>query len=348
MLIAAAVLMLAAADPSDGWDACVDSETPYEDCERQDRERVLAEVGAQPLGEMEGEVLVRRAIFFTDYRRDQPVVEFRHDPGSSPRVIVSFDRLERGVTRLETSVPREVWDQVLSEGRYFDRTLGEAPPIFDDDGEELVSVCFHARHAWVQAYDSDHRAREAGGDTCDDSLAVDYAYRLAELAADLLPACAVLETANYGPSINRLSSCFALEGDTLTAAELMNDLESTPFFYPDLQNREEILWMFVPGRDLRFEWAGQSLDGRDAATDWWIEQVGAAGAGVYEISHTGETWDQVRSRGVFLRPGDPDACPYGPASQAPIEIEWRRSGDSWEIRSLVVGAFSPLPDQEEC
>ena len=90
------------------------------------------------------------------------------------------------------------------------------------------------------------------------------------------------------------------------------------------------------------------IEGRDAATDWWIDRVSLPGAGVYELTHFGEAWNRVRSRAVFVLPNDPEECMYGPATQAPIEIDWRRSGDSWEIISLTVGAFSPLPDREEC
>lgn len=352
MLIAAAVLMLAAADPSDGWEACLDSETPYEDCERQDRERVIAEVGAQPLGEMEGDVLVRRAMFFDDYRRDQPLVEFRHDPGSPPRVIVSFDRLERGVARLEAPVSQEVWDEVLSQGRYFDRALGPEPARVGDQGEDdevLQTICLHPRYAWVQAYDSDQGAREAGANTCADSLAVDYAYQLAELAGDLLPSCAALDRDKFGPSNYRLMSCFALSGDTLTAAAMMNDLEGDPFFYPDPEyDRAAIRRRFGYRSNVAIEWDGTHIQGWDETADWWLEQAGAEGSGVYELTHTGETWNRVRSRGVFVRSTEPEGCPYRLRFQAPIEIEWIRNGDFWQVTNMIVGAFSRLDDEEEC
>lgn len=362
MLIAAA-FMLAVVGPSEAYEACRDSGRFYEECARVDRERLVLEIGAEPLDAMGGESVVRRAIFFDDYRRDLPMVEFRQDPGSSPRVIVSFDRLGHGVTRLEAPVSLEVWNEVLSEGRHFDRPLGPVPepssehedvPLqvpphpsdVDDEVEEII--CLHPNFAWVQAYDSELGIREAGGDTCDDDLAIDYAYRLAKLAGDMLAPCAVLELRNYGTWTNRLMACFALEGDALTAAEMMNDLEPTPLFDPEQRYREDILRRFAWDSDLHFEWAGQTIEGRDAATDWWIDRVSLPGAGVYELTHFGEAWNRVRSRAVFVLPNDPEECMYGPATQAPIEIDWRRSGDSWEIISLTVGAFSPLPDREEC
>jgi hypothetical protein len=231
MLIAAFLATLAAtqAEPprncrDDNW---------RDRCAADDRARVEGLLGIAAIeAEAETEAEVYRARFVDGYGRDMPAVAFVRRPGQDPMVEVSG----QDGRKMTAPVDPEVWQAVLDDARFADRTL---TPV--DGTTQETPICLHSWVVSVEMANSrpEHwevvPVRRVTQSACGGALAVKYAFDLAKLAVEALPPCQLLDEDKQRNQVTILATCLGLEGDRFAAATLWNaQIDGRPKPRPDL------------------------------------------------------------------------------------------------------------------
>ncbi len=201
---------------------------------------------------------IYRVRTLTAWGRPLPVISFERRLGHSPLVVAT----DVGGGRMSTRVGQRIWSRVVSASAFADRDLVPEPPAPKQGDIEEIIVCADgstvmAEMANAPARLGDHRAvRRKLGHSCEDQPVIAYAALLAQMAAEVLPACAALNRSREG--VYTLRNCLALRGDTLAAADLMNALDDAPF--EERMERPWTQWLGVSSEPARLDWAGQVVE----------------------------------------------------------------------------------------
>lgn len=227
MLVAILLAMLALAPANVlAADECKD-DRGLDRCDPQEQAAMLARYGLDNGESLQQQgTQVRRAFFVDGYGRDILAVSFVYERGRDPRVDVRIPvRAGEPATPPATMVISAAqWDSALTKGSYFDRQL---TPM---EGEDR-SICLHSWVIRIEAIDPVRLSQDsypAGRDepsvrsktatSCGPSLAVDYAFELADLAYDLLPWCSALRASNNRDKVQAMTVCARFSGDRIAAA----------------------------------------------------------------------------------------------------------------------------------
>lgn len=258
-LLLAAVLVQAA--PALPPKACRD-DNHVDRCAPDDRARVVASLGmASAEKEAKSGVEAYRAFFVDGYGRERPTIAFERRPGEPPKVVV----YARG-RKIEAPASSSAWEKVKSGAAFADRALVDLPsPIAKPDAPRLPRMCLHA---WVTSVEiTSAPVREDGSDivrsrtenACDGGLATQFAFDLAALALQQLPACSALKADKHRNDVERLAFCTTLHGDTLAAAGLANQIGGRLNLREDPEPAQA--WRSWMGTNAMVElnWAGQII-----------------------------------------------------------------------------------------
>jgi hypothetical protein len=188
----------------------------------------------------------------------------------------------------------------------------------------------------VEATDPDTRpaTRRKTDGTCDDSLASEAAFAMAQRAYELLPHCNALSLEQYRNAAPLLSFCALLEGDRLAAAEAMNQSGKIDRIFGD--PRPEELTSLVCA-EATLQWPGEA------------PARGSEGAAEYRKRHQSEIWgthiarvigenvNRVRITGrLSKRLKDSESI-----ETAPFEQIWMREDRNFCLREMRVEPFAP-------
>lgn len=307
-------------------------------------------------------VEVYRLLFVDGYGRDMPAVSFERRPNEPPKVVIYGTEGRR----MTGPVSMETWETVTRRSRF-----AEAPPPRPADppltapggeplagpGQELeeVVICLHS---WVATFEATmtHQGRpmirRRTEDSCSHGLTMAYAFEAAAFAAESLPACDRLKPEGHRNDVARLNACLILHGDTISAADLLNEKDDPPRAW-----RGEVVsaatwreWLGA-GHAARIDWAGEVLTeaqgyydsrpGRPDLPQFLVDRATALGPlAIYPARFVGETASRARIEGqISFRIGDPDdGRSYMAADYVQVWI--RSSGDAWRLDSWTIGPFA--------
>lgn len=326
-------------------------------CDAEVHSRVRALLGMAPI-EDEAAIgaEIYRAFFVDGYGRDMPAVSFERQPQESPKVVVYG-----GDGRRRTSlVSMETWETVRRRSRFAEAPPPPPPPSPPREpagGDEIDEVVACA-HAWVATfeatveYDGTPMIRRRTEDACHDGLTMAYAFEMAALAVASLPACERLKPENHRNDVARLGTCLILDGDTIAAADLLNEKDDPPRSRRDKPVTAEIWRAWLgSGHAARIEWAGEIVaesqghyDSRPERPDvpqFLVQRATQLGTlGVYPARYIGEAANRARIEGQISYPiGDPEMSrSYMAADYSQVWI--RTPGDAWRLDSWTVDAFT--------
>jgi hypothetical protein len=307
-----------------------------ERCSAAARQKLLGVFGAEAIERLSaGGSTVLRAFFIDGYGREQALVSLMRPRGGDAEIVVAFPMRDGSrPAELRAAVPQNRWDALMRQARFFDRTL---VPL---DGKS-ADICLHS---WMVTVESAGVAQRGSGavrrqtqDTCNDGLAADTGFALAEAAAALLPPCDALKPEQHRNAVARLGACAMLSGDRLAAAGAMNQFNSNWFRAPrDAGQASTIAYLFHDQAEL--QWAGAALvrGGLAAAQDWATRM---AQLHFWPQRFTGLDADHVRIDAVIEEvPADGDYSKRRTAKA--VQLWTRENGFDFRLRSMTVGAFA--------
>lgn len=305
---------------------------------------------------------VYRVFFVDGYGRDMPAVSFERRPNEAPKVVIYG---EEG-RQLTGPVSMDAWDTVARRSRFAEAlpprpaspplsTLGREPPPGAGEAIEEVVICLHSWVATFEAtmtHDGEPLIRRRTEDSCSGGFTMAYAFEAAALAVASLPACDRLKPEGHRNDVARLGACLILQGDLISAADLLNEKDDPPRAW-----RGEAVtatawreWLGA-GHAARIDWAGEVLTeaqgyydsrpGRPDIPQFLVDRATALGPlGIYPARFVGETASRARIEGqISFQPGDPeDGRSYMAADY--IQVWVRTPGDPWRLDSWTVGAFT--------
>ncbi len=352
---------LSGQEPDDVPRNCLDDDhTNRCDAEVQARVRALLGVAAAEDEAATG-AEIYRAFFVNGYGHDMPVVSFERRPGEPPKVVVSGAEGRR----ITAPVLSSVWDRVVSEARFADRTLAaptpSATPALGGGDDSVIDerICLHS---WVVTVEMANSLTDDGGespvrrrteDACNSGLSISYAFSLAEIAVSAIPACEALELIYNRNAVTLLDSCLALEGDTLAAASLMNQKHRPPINHGDgdrLVDWEIWLDSNMAGR---LDWAGQVIQEtnvgdseRQSIAEFLMDRsLKLPYLRIHQATFTAQSPSRAGITGQvsYVETDDQDRR----VMAADYRQEWsRRGAGDWSLVSWTVDPFRPLPPSE--
>lgn len=306
-------------------------------CAPAQQAKVRALFGADTIEALQArQVIVYRAFFVDGYGRDMPMVSFERRPGRAPEVIVRPPARadEAGSGPIRADVSAKVWDSVVGEARLFDRDLTPLPP------SPWPTFCLHSWVATVEAAEAARPGpavapRRKTQSACGSGLAITYAFKLARLAREAIPACAALDMDPQRNDLTALEDCTRLHGDRLAAAEVQNAFGKAVF---SPQAGSERAPPFSINSPARLSWAGERVEGWRAARDLWRARAGEGrGVSLLARRYEGEAARRVKvsgEAGKFVE----DRRHTAAFDQIWI---WDPSLRNWMIESWTVEAFKP-------
>lgn len=360
-MLVAVLMQLGLATPGPLPEICFDEELGMSstECLVARRERMWSRFSIAPIAdEAAAGVKIMRAGIVDGVDRDLVAITFEARPDQSPAVVVEG----YGGQRILHPLSAAVWDAALRSAVFADRELVPLRRIPEAGEGQDVMICFHSWTAHVEIANvpgSDERqgpVRQRSEDACDGAgLAFRYAFRLAELAVNAIPACAALEPGQHRNDASRLAACLMLRGNTLAAADLMNEKGEPPDgSRGDHPNADE--WARWLSTDMtgRLEWAGEVVQESNVfrpgqphsprLSDVMTERMGALeGFTVYQSVFGARDADNGWITGqVAYWVGDAN----GDEQQmmvADYRQDWSRSdGGYWSMDNWVIGPFRIL------
>jgi hypothetical protein len=346
---------LAGQDPDLPSVCDVEAETETPECSAALQARLLDMFGAAPIeAEAATAARIHRAFYADGYGRDVLLISFEMRRDQPPVVVI------RGRDRREIShaIHAEVWDRVVDEGRIADLEIPAVPP--PSSGEVLL--CLHPWSAKVEMAHTENAngavvpVRSMTESSCQrKTLAFRYAFQLAELAVEAIPACDQLDADQHRNDVARLEACLALAGNTVTAASLMNQKGDPPFAYGGhaVTPQQWADWLQSDTGGV-LDWNGDVRSGRvrDAQnarvelTDIVLARTAPlSGLRIYQRVVGAHTADEGWIEGQ-LSWEEPDGAGGDRLMVADYRQEWGRSGDTWRLRRWIVGAPQPFRDPE--
>lgn len=268
-----------------------------------------------------------RAFFVDSYGQDVALVTLIRRPGNDPRFEVSFPtKTTRPV--LTGVVSSRTWQDILDQGRSFDRDLVPLPQKSDMP----PAICLHGWMATVEALDENGVLHRKTASACGkDGLALSYAFTLATAAVQSIPYCAALDSEGSRNDVTRLVDCTMLAGDRAAAAQAYNRLHTRWLLRP---NKPEMAAAIADMFHDRAEvtWPGQSTaTGWDAAPQAWA--LGASRDRFSPRRYFGESANRVRIEGeVWPRPKSDQDRPQPIKATA---IWTRENGFDFRLRSFA-------------
>lgn len=334
----------------------VEAEVETPECRAALQAQLLEMFGATSIeAEAASGARVHRAFIANGNGRDMLLVSFEMRRDQSPTVVLRG----RGGRFLSHPVSAEVWDRVADEGVYADRDLG--PPPAYRDGE--VRICVHPWSATVEmanALNSNYDPtpfRSRSDSSCQPkSLVFRYAFLLAELAADAIPACDQLDPEEHRNDASRLEACLNLAGNTVAAASLMNEKGDPPYAYSGRPITTD-LWAewLLSDTTAVLDWNGQVRTGRvGGSADPRIElseivqerTAALSGLRIYQSVIGAHSPEEGWIEGQMLW-SEPGAAEDDPMRVAAYRQEWSRTpGGRWRLRRWTVGPDRPFRPSE--
>jgi hypothetical protein len=186
---------------------------------------------------------LRRALFVDGYGNDVLALSFVRERMKAPYVEIRVPKTEtrNDVARVVATISGDDWRRVIGEGRYFDREL-----ISRKGAEE--DICLHAWVAIVETVDParlsgntlpetfvDPEVRSKTQTACNGGLAIDYAFKLVELAYEMMPECHSIPAEEYRNKAMILNACASFSGDRVAAGEaaaLIRKIRLAQHIYP--------------------------------------------------------------------------------------------------------------------
>lgn len=265
-MVIALLMSLALVDLDDYPQACRDDGPGMSStCMAALRDRTWTGFSVTPIEqEAASGAQIMRAGFVDGYDRDLLVVSFEARPNQPPMVVVqgSDDR------RISHPLSARAWEAALEGAVVADRELAPtdlaSPP--GEDGER--TICMHGWATHVEmantagmAYKVTPVRRRYEYACGNGGLAFRYAFSLASLAVEAIPACAELKPEQHRNDPSRLAACLALEGNTVAAASLMNEKGEPPSAsYGDTPDEREWSRWLATDRTSRLDWAGEVFE----------------------------------------------------------------------------------------
>ena len=330
-------------DPAISPDCLDDDHNNRCDAEVLARSRAL--LGVAPIeDEASSGAEVYRAFFVDGYGRDEPAVSFERRSGVSPMVVV---RGEKGRS-VSAPVHVDVWDRIQDQSRFADRTLLST-------AAEADRFCLHARVATVEMANSQvdfetAPVRRRTENACSHGLTLAFAFDLAALAVQAIPACKALQLP-YRNDVAKLESCLTLEGDLVAAATLMNEKgRVTGFGVQEISEADWSLWVGHANQNARLDWNGEIIQETNSfrpgeplpqtISDFMTDQSSRLGGVYLEIQtiralNSGSGW--IEGGVIHYR----DHKIYRATSRQ----EWvRANGFDWALKFWTVGPFTLAAD----
>jgi hypothetical protein len=296
---------------------------------------------------------VRRTMLVAGYGRDILAVSFVRQKGMDPFVEIRGPQAKGGKSPRSLSMPISLseWNNVLSQGSYFDRNL--APILAENGKPEPMNICLHSWMVTVEAADparlssntlpameEDPEIRTKTQSACDGGLAIQYAFQLADLAYDMLPVCQSIDLELQRDRVTALNTCLSLSGDRAAAGQalsLPHGISKALNIYPKdpAQTQKALGWLIV---------SADPNDGSKAGSDGITRAERAAliatlqQGDIYFSGYNGIDADhveidamQVQRRGDQPSPDDP---------QRNIKIYASREVGEFRIYRIDAPAFS--------
>lgn len=237
-------------------------------------------------------------------RKGMPTIEIRQ--------MLRRDRSARPKP-ISVTIPETTWSVIVAKGMALN-------PVYATDEVLVCGATFT-----VELVDEKGNIHAPVGDSCGNEPRGSFFQALAEAALAQLPHCAALYPDGYDATLDRLTSCFALGGNEMAAAELFNELERGDFWRSLGQGGlSEIRPLFED--EITFSWPGIPVikDAGTAAEFWagdWLYAVDLQ----YDSFH-GETADRVRVEGSVMAER-PEGEGEIQSRAGPFTAIWQRGAD---------------------
>lgn len=315
--------------------------TPSKDrCDVNDRDRcsaatqweTLSLYGIPPISSLT-KAQVRRVFFVNGYARDIIALEFIRAAERSPVVRVHFPQDGgRKIGPLEAELTADQWEDVVSLSRDFEKSYVRPKK----DNPDAIVLCIHPWVYWAEAIELDGQTRSKVGNACDDPPVELFAWPAAKLARSVLPQCNLIDRSLERNDATLLRTCAALTGDRITAARIFNTAKGFRFF--DEEEGGNLDKISAYGFTL--EQNGIKSEKKNARTVWdsfYTEK----GTGFYYHSIHGLDAKTARVTGEIWRRGNLDMDDDDQV--ADVVMNWKEYGGTFEITSITIGAFQPVP-----
>lgn len=221
----------------------------FDRCDLDNQKKTRANYGLDDIGTLVAQgSYVRRTMLVDGYGNDILAVSFVREKGMDPYVEIRAP-LRKGAEeprRIRLPIALSEWNDVLAKGRYFDRDL--APVKLPDGSQAPLNICLHSWVVTVEAGDparlSDNslpatdlkpEIRTKTQSACDDGLAIEYAFQLADMAYDLIPVCRSVDPAYQRNKATALNACLSMSGDRAAAGQalsLVHEMRRAINIYP--------------------------------------------------------------------------------------------------------------------
>lgn len=301
-------------------------------CTVQAQARQRAIYGIEPIEEMaRGKAHVLRAFFVDGYGQDSGLITAVRAPGAEPRIEVSRRRPDGqgGVAQPPMAAPLALatWQRLVAEARYVERLFAAEPT----GPNAWPNICLHAWMVTVEVADPDGKVRRRTQDSCDDGLAVPFAFELARSAVAEMPACGLIADSTTRNDVTRLAACAGFSGDRTAAAEAWNWLDASPLGGRTDPGKEQRL-RYAFRQRTRLAWEGRPPVQTDvAAAQLWLEERVRR---FWPAELIGEAAMRVRVKGR-LALTDPDGAPSRPWPSATMVLT-RSAGSDFAVESIEV------------
>jgi hypothetical protein len=292
-----------------------------------------------------------RVFMFDAWMNSHVAVTVERSPGAPPTLTLHAprpperrDSAAEVVPPLSVPISADQWHDLRRRGSLFEKSMvPEQRPA--EPGS--IDICMgHGPAYFVESADAaaieEQRLRRSERNHCEEGLAEPFAIEVALLAAEAIPACAVLDEALFNSLAVRLRACAGLSGDQVAAAHVYNLMRLLLADRRDRPSVDQLSFLFrgaevggpgaVSGADLGRDWL-QAISG-SKPTRFVVERIHGDDARHVTV----DGW--LRRRGDV---GDDDARPG--IEDARVQILWTMDelGD-FRAQSLSIGRFEPRLD----
>ncbi len=301
---------------------------------------------------MEQGVQLRRAMFVDGYGNDVVAISFSRVPGRGPMVEVISPIVEGApeAQPLRAMIDQATWGEVLARSENFDQLLARELPRRGEDGQPEAprSLCLHAWFSVVEAVDPARNDRNSmqgsmsmedvdGAETvemlpvrvpglirvdaesaCASGLGTEYAFALADIAADLFGECTTLDADRFRNPPELLAACHRLGGDRLAAGEAMPIVHA----FNRSASEDDFSRLFSGMGDGRMQRFRAELDG--GFPQLWMPHAASP--------------DEAHIAGrIFYLSEDRNEL----VASAELQLQLMREFDRWVISSWTIGEREP-------
>ena len=292
---------------------------------------------------------VRRAFYVDGFAQDVIAIAFVRARGKEPIVSVHFPRRNsQSPPPLVTSVPEDVWNDVLGRSRFFDRSLVPLPPT--KSGFETICL-----HPWVHTVESTDPAvplqrpqsvRRQTDNTCGDDLTGAYAQDLADIAVSLLTYCRELDAFRDAGAGRMLETCGKLRGDRNAAAAVMNRVEE---FRREATRDDSLHLRLWFAHDAVVDLNGVRSTQNRLRNSGCSESSGSGATSRLSVdTSTLNLQHTPGSEGVVSRRQPRDSLKQDGLwfdEEARVEMIWLLNGSYFQVQHVSVGRFVEVPER---